>query len=340
MPKPVNRLLLFLTLCCGTGLTAAGQDIHFSQFFASPLTLNPALTGNFDGNLRVAGNYRNQWPTINRAFTTSCVSVDFPIMTERIPENDRLAMGIMGYTDQQADGALKNNFGSFTIAYHKGLDEDGFNRVSAGFQMVYNAKNLNTANLKFEDQLRSDGFTGVTNEIFSSRQLNIGYFDLNAGITYSGTTATNTNFYVGASIYHLTRPKESFRGGQFNLAQRYTVHGGVYVPVSAQLMLHGSGLYQSQAGAHETVMGAALGYNFGDDYNESTTTFYFGSWYRFGDAIIPYVGLEFNKLRLGATYDVNTSKLKTASSSRGGFEISLIYVSKPSGERSMPCPKF
>src|SRR4028118_1209504 len=104
---------------------AHAQDPHFSQFFASPLTLNPALTGKFDGNLRVAGNYRNQWPTINRAFTTSAVSVDFPIMTERIAENDRLAMGIMGYTDQQADGALKNNFGSLTIAYHKGLDEDG-----------------------------------------------------------------------------------------------------------------------------------------------------------------------------------------------------------------------
>jgi type IX secretion system PorP/SprF family membrane protein len=336
----VNRFLLIVLLGCGLGYTAAAQDIHFSQFFSSPLTLNPALTGNFDGNLRVAGNYRNQWPTINRAFTTSSVSVDFPILTGRISENNRLAVGVMGYTDQQADGALKNNFGSLSVAYHQGLDEEGYNRISAGFQMVYNAKNLNTSSLKFEDQLRSDGFTGVTNEIFQATQLNISYFDLNAGLTYSGTTQSNVNYYLGASVYHLTKPKESFRGGQFNLAQRYTIHGGVYLPLNPQLMLHSSGIYQNQAGAHETVLGAALGYNFGDEYNVSETSIYFGSWYRFGDALIPYIGLEFNKLRLGATYDVNTSSLKAASNSRGGFEISLIYINKPSTERNVPCPKF
>lgn len=337
----MNRLLLLVVLCCGLRYAAKAQDIHFSQFFASPLTLNPALTGNFDGTLRVAGNYRNQWPSINRAFTTTALSVDFPILTGRLNENDRLALGVMGYTDQQADGALKNNFGSLTVAYHKGLDEDGFNRISAGFQMVYNAKNLNVGRLKFEDQLRSDGFTGVTNEIFQNTQLNIGYFDLNAGLTYSGTTQSNVNYYLGGSIYHLTKPKESFRGGQFNLNQRYTVHGGVYLPLNSQLMLHSSGIYQNQGGAHETVVGAAVGYTFGSDYEGGAgTALYLGSWYRFGDALIPYVGLEFSSLRLGATYDVNTSALRTASNSRGGFEISLIYINKPGGSKDLPCPKF
>lgn len=336
----VNRLKLLVILCFGVAGVATAQDIHFSQFFASPLTLNPALTGNFDGNLRVSGNYRNQWPTINRAFTTSSVSVDFPILTGSINENNRLAVGILGYTDQQADGALKNNFGSLSVAYHQGLDEDGYNRISAGFQMAYNTKNLNTESLKFEDQLRSNGFTGITSEIFRNNQLNVGYFDLNAGLTYSGTTQSNVNYYLGASAYHLTKPKESFQNGQFNLNQRYTVHGGVYLPLNTQLMLHTSALYQSQAGAHETVLGGAFGYNFGDEYNESGTTLYVGSWYRFGDALIPYIGLEFSKLRLGASYDVNTSSLKTASQSRGGIEFSLIYINKPSGERNLPCPKF
>ncbi|MEO7312428.1 MAG: PorP/SprF family type IX secretion system membrane protein [Chitinophagaceae bacterium] len=318
---------------------AYAQDIHFSQFFASPLTLNPALTGNFDGNLRVAGNYRDQWPTISRAFTTSTISADFPILTSRLPENDRLALGIMGYTDQQADGVLKNNFGSISIAYHKGMDEEGNNRLSVGFQAVYCAKNLNTASLKFEDQLRSDGFTGFTNEIFQGRSFNIGYFDLNAGICYSGTTANNTNFYIGASIYHLTKPKETFAGGQFYLNQRYTIHGGVYFPMGDQVMLHTSAMYQNQGGAHEGLVGAALGYSLGSDY-DSPTTLYAGSWFRVGDALIPYLGLEYGKFRLGLTYDVTTSALKSQNLSRGGFEFSLIYVNKPSGEHSLPCPKF
>lgn len=331
--------LIIITICYCPFVHA--QDIHFSQFFASPLTLNPALTGNFNGNVRVAGNYRNQWPSVNRAFTTSTLSVDFPIMTNKLPENDRMAIGIMGFTDQQADGVLKNNFGSLSIAYNKGLDEDGYNRLSLGFQAVYCAKNLNVTNLKFEDQLRSDGFTGVTTEIFRSNQLSIGYFDLNAGVNYSGTTQNNTNFYVGASAYHLTKPKESFLGGQFNLSQRYTIHGGVYFPLNTQVTLHASGIYQSQGNANEGIVGAALGYTLGAEYGDDPTTVYAGGWYRFADALIPYIGLEYGKFRLGATYDVTTSSLKSVNQTRGGFEISLIYINKPSNSgRSIPCPKF
>jgi len=337
----VKRLffLLFSVAVC----SVKAQDIHFSQFFASPLTLNPALTGNFDGNIRVAGNYRNQWPSIQRAFTTSTLSVDFPILTNRLPENDRMAIGIMGYTDKQADGALKNNFGSLSIAYHKGLDEEGYNRLSIGFQGVYCAKLLDVTNLKFENQLASDGFTLPRTESFASDQINIGYFDLNAGVTYSGTTQNNTNYYLGASVYHLVKPKETFKGGQFNLNQRYTVHGGVYFPINSQLMLHTSALYQNQANAHETVFGAALGYTLGSEYTsggEGATTVYVGSWYRFSDALVPYLGLEYNKFRLGVTYDVTMSSLKSVNQARGGFEISLIYVSKPSTDKSTPCPKF
>ena len=65
---------LFLMSVGVTAVTSA-QDPNFSQFFASPLTLNPALTGKFDGTFRVAGNFRNQWPTINNAFVTKTASV-------------------------------------------------------------------------------------------------------------------------------------------------------------------------------------------------------------------------------------------------------------------------
>ena len=62
--------------------------------------------------------------------------------------------------------------------------------------------------------------------------------------------------------------------------------------------------------------------------------------YDFGDAIIPYVGLEFSDLRVGVTYDINISDLKTASESRGGIEISLIYIKQPPESKGLPCPKF
>src|ERR687890_2099287 len=101
------RTFFFISYFIFLFVKANAQDPHFSQFFASPLTLNPALTGKFDGELRVAGNYRNQWPTINRAFTTTTVSVDFPIMRNHISSTDTWGLGLMGYSDQSANSALK-----------------------------------------------------------------------------------------------------------------------------------------------------------------------------------------------------------------------------------------
>ena len=82
----------------------SAQDPNFSQFFASPLTLNPALTGKFDGSFRVAGNYRNQWPTINTAFRTATASFDIAILQNKLPYNDQFGVGVMGFTDRSANG--------------------------------------------------------------------------------------------------------------------------------------------------------------------------------------------------------------------------------------------
>ena len=65
-----------------------------------------------------------------------------------------------------------------------------------------------------------------------------------------------------------------------------------------------------------------------------------GSWFRLKDALIPYLGIEFGNLRIGASYDVNTSDLKAASSSKGGSEFSIIYIKKAPGNKGIPCPKF
>lgn len=116
------------------------QDPHFSQFFSSPLTLNPALTGKFDGTLRVAGNYRNQWPAFNNVFTTSTASIDFAILQKNIPYNDTWGVGIIALTDKAAGGILTNNYAGISTSYHKALDEDGFSQIGAGFQAVYGQK--------------------------------------------------------------------------------------------------------------------------------------------------------------------------------------------------------
>lgn len=335
----MKRTFLFITLLLSLSFSATAQDPHFSQFFASPLTLNPAFTGKFDGTLRIAGNYRNQWPAFNNVYTTSTLSVDFDILKNKLPYFDRWGVGILALTDQAGSGLIKNNYLGISTAYHKSLDEDGFKQLGIGFQATYGQKRLDRNKLYFEDQLTPFGFTGVTQETFDANNLNVNYLDVNAGLLYTMSTDESNNFYIGASMYHINRPNQSFQGAYWNIATRSTISAGGYFPVSDILTLHTSGIYQYQNKASETVVGGALAAVI-DKVSEQPSNVYGGLWYRLNDAIIPYVGLEFSGFRIGATYDINVSSLKAGSQSRGGMEISIIYIKRPAGFKGIPCPKF
>lgn len=343
----VLRALLLLVLVSFVAASRSyAQDPGFSQFFASPLTLNPALTGKFNGVLRVAGNYRNQWPSINNAFVTSTISLDAPIMRNKLPDNDTWGIGLMAMTDRTASGILTSNFLGFSTAYHKSLDEDGLHQLGVGFQGTYGNRSLDGTRLTFEDGLQLDGtWLRSPSEQINSQYVSVHYFDMNLGLLYNASTNGSNNFYVGASAYHVNHPKESFLGvDTINIPTRMTFHGGGYFPIAGSpSTMYVSALYNHQAGAHELVAGGAWAINANND-EENPVNFYAGLWGRFSnvtDALIPYVGLDYNNFSLGLTYDVNVSSLQTASQSRGGIEISLIYIKKPSdGRRAVPCPKF
>lgn len=338
----MKKLICTLSICLSLGLCAAAQDPNFSQFFASPLTLNPALTGKFDGVYRVAGNYRNQWPTINNAFRTYTASFDMGILKNKIPEFDQFGIGFLGFADDAGNGVLKNNALGMSLAYHKALDEDGLHQLGVGFQGAYVGKRLDVTKVTFEDQLTPSGFTGATSEVFPNQKVSVSYFDMNAGILYNGSTNGYNNFYLGASMYHINRPKESFQDQQyFNLSTRLTLQAGGKVRVGSNNYIHMSANYSRQANATNTVVGGAYALNVNDS-EDNPTNIYIGSWYRFGDAVIPYVGLEFGEFHIGATYDVNISSLKPGSNMRGGAEISLIYIKKPTdpNAKKLNCPKF
>jgi type IX secretion system PorP/SprF family membrane protein len=335
----MKKSAAILSLLLNLSFFIKAQDPHFSQFFASPLTLNPAFTGKFDGTVRVAGNYRNQWPAFNNVYTTSTLSVDFDILKNKLPDFDTWGVGILALTDKAGGGVLTNNYLGLSTSYSKSLDEDGFKQIALGFQGTYGQKRLDRNKLFFEDQLTPYGFTGVTQETFNNDNLNINYLDVNAGILFSASSDETNNFYIGASMYHINRPRESFQGANWNIATRSTISAGGYFPVSDILTFHTSGIYQYQAKASETVVGGALAASL-DNTTENPTNVYGGLWYRVNDAIIPYLGLEFSGLRIGATYDINVSGLKAGSQSRGGMEISVIYIKRPAGFKGIPCPKF
>jgi type IX secretion system PorP/SprF family membrane protein len=337
----MKKIFSTLMVCVALVSVSIAQDPNFSQFFASPLTLNPALTGKFNGVVRVAGNFRNQWPTILNAFETKTASIDFGILKNRLAEIDQLGVGILAVTDRAGDGVLVTNYGGLSLAYHKGLDENGYHQIGAGFQATLTSKRLDITKVKFGDQLTPLGFTGATSEIFSNKQISVNYVDINAGVLYTGSTNGYNSFYIGASMYHINRPKESFKGGQYLLTARTTLQAGGKIPMGPYNYIHFAANHSMQAKAHNTMVGGAFSYNVNQS-EENPTNVYIGSWYRLNDAVIPYIGLEFGGLHIGASYDVNTSALKAASNVKGGIEISLIYIKKPSDPdaKKLNCPRF
>lgn len=332
-------LLVIYIIFVASSLKA--QDPHFSQFFASPLTLNPAFTGKFDGLWRLAVNHRDQWPSIPKAYVTSSASIDFPILKTRIPEGDIFGLGISGLSDASANNQLKLNYGSVSMSYHKALDEDGYNTIGAGFQGTYSSLVLDVSKLLFEDNLTQNGFDPVarpTSETFNNGT-NQNYLDVNAGLLYSGSSNGENNYYLGFSMYHINRPKVSFKDKNWYLNGRVTIHAGGTFPVTDLVSINASAIHQIQNKASETTVGAAVQLAANNDASNPTNV-YIGSWIRFNDAIIPYLGLEINGLRIGASYDVNISSLKAATGNRGGSEFSIIYIKRPVGSKGIPCPKF
>lgn len=219
---------LFIIFTLFFSLALKAQDPHFSQFFASPLTLNPAFTGKFDGQWRLAANHRDQWPSIPKAYVTTSASVDFPILKKKIPEGDVFGVGISGLTDASANNALKLNYGSVSLSYHKALDENGYNTIGAGFQGTYSSMALDITKLTFEDELQQNGFAqGTSSEYLGANPLtgrNQNYFEMNAGLLYSGSSNGENNYYLGASMYHINRPKVGFKDKNWYLTGRLTVH--------------------------------------------------------------------------------------------------------------------
>ena len=326
-----------------TGIRA--QDFHLSQYFASPLSINPAQAGKFEGKVRATLNYRNQWPTINHAFVTTIASAEMKIDGGLLPEHDAVGVGVLANIDRVFNGILETNQFSLAAAYHKGLDGRGYHHLSGALQGTYSNKGFDLARIVFEDQIISliGGSLTPTREHFIANSVN--YLEYSAGLMYSGATNINNMFYVGASIYHINRPEEFFTDYTFTVHRRHTVQAGAYFPISQVMKMHFSGIYMEQGSSYEIVGGGALESSLSNTRSNRPVKLYTGLWWRVNDALIPYIGLNFFDFRLGVSYDINLSKLKKTSDYQGGIELSLFYIFNPDSIKKMlrkpcGCPDF
>ncbi len=326
-----NRLFAFAVGFCALIVTGSAQDVHFSQFNASPLTLNPALTGKLPCTYRAAINYRNQWNTIPAPYVTYSGAFDAALWKHRLG-GDAVGVGMLLMNDVSGDGNLTNMGANISLAYHKALGENHI--LSAGFQGTFVQKNVDINNLIFNSQI--DGNGNINPGSGEPFQGGFNYFDLQAGIHWSAILSDNFSINLGGAYYHILRPVETFLNDNSNrLDPRYVGHGGVMIGMGDALTLSPSVLYMYQSGAQELNVGSSM------TYNMESASLFAGLWYRNMDAVIALTGIEVAQFTFGFSYDVTVSGAAKANNHQGAFELSLTYNGcvepKP---RVLHCPQF
>ena len=97
-----NIKLLVLALLVSAG--AYCQDPSFSQFFSSPLNVNPALTAHINSKWRAISNIRDEWVGPASPYATGTISYDSKILKNKISDNTVIGIGGMLMYDQAMQG--------------------------------------------------------------------------------------------------------------------------------------------------------------------------------------------------------------------------------------------
>jgi type IX secretion system PorP/SprF family membrane protein len=318
------------------------QDLHFSQFFNSPLTTNPANTGFIpDGDYRLGINYRNQWSNImTMPYKTMSAFGDVQIMKDKL-ENGWAGVGGVILRDVAGSGNLTSTKMYASVAYHQMLGYSSL--LSLGFNVGYANKQINTSNLKFPDQFDGKFFDNkLPTSTFLSRN-NIGYFDMQVGMNYAYFPTENIYINAGASVHHVNKPRESFfdetNGVSNQVPMRYIGFLNASLKLNDQWIINPNVYYTSQSTVNELVGGLNAHYNLSGDGMYQLIG---GVYYRLNEALVPMIGLGYNDYTFSFTYDATMSSLKNYNDTRGAFEFSLVKqgIINPNGHRVTPCPTF
>jgi type IX secretion system PorP/SprF family membrane protein len=339
---------IYLVLIALTTLLAAGaQDIHYTQFYNTPLTTNPALTGVVPGTYRVGVIYRNQWFSgvnngfFNSPYQTPSISFDMPI---NLANKD--AIGVGGFILYDAAGA--SSFGTFSAqvsgSYIKRLGAN--HQLSAGIQVGFTMTSFK--NPQFASQYQGNEFNG---NILSGVNLqpNVKYANFNAGLLYYGKLTSKISLYLGGTIFNTTVPKYNLTSDQSKktLYLRGNISGGMDFTLGRRFHLLPSVLWMRQTTNTQLNTGLGFGYDINMKTNLTIGVFNRANdiitRYHQAESAIVYAAFQVKGFKLGASYDFTVSKFKEAGAGTGGLEISLIYIGMPKSvslKEMMFCPRF
>jgi type IX secretion system PorP/SprF family membrane protein len=341
MKTKLNCLLAVIAVF--TTSTLYAQDLHFSQFFNSPLSTNPANTGFIpDGDYRLGVNFRDQWSSIMAVpYKTMSAFGDVQVM-KNLDQTGWVGVGGLILRDVAGSGNLTSTKLYGSVAYHQMLGYSSL--LSLGFNVGYANKRINTANLKFPDQFDGKFFDNKLPTSAVLNKTNIGYLDMQAGLNYAYFPSEKIYVNVGFSTHHINRPEESFFESNDitnRVPRRYIGFLNGSFMINDQWIINPNAYFTMQAKSSELVAGLNAHYNLSGD---GEYVLMGGLYYRYKESIIPLIGLGYKDYAFTFTYDATMSDLKNYNNTRGAYEFSLVkqgvFDRYNGNRRSTICPSF
>ncbi|NQX96680.1 MAG: PorP/SprF family type IX secretion system membrane protein [Flavobacteriales bacterium] len=330
------KLLIYI-LSLSTISSTIAQDIHLAQSNMTPLLVNPANAG-AEYTMRGILNYRNQWGSVSEPFVTMMASFDMNL--KKAKRGKRLgyfAGGIYMFKDEAGSSEMKTTQFNLSVAYHINLNEK--HTLGLGVQGGYFQRSANTQSLSWGNQFDGYQYNQAisTGEGTNFTGFSFGATDYTSGIVW--TFRNKENFFSdnsllitsGISLHHLTKPDfETQHLVPDQLHYRFIWHGNAIVSLNSKLSALPYVLYSKQGPIHEILFGSDVLYKLKNTYKhtgeDNTMAVGGGLFYRWNDAIIASIILQYSNYTLGFSYDINTSSLNNATNKNGGFEFSLRYV--------------
>ena len=328
-------------------LLSFAQDFHLSQYWASPLNLNPALAGVMEDNIRFAANYRNQWFRYS-SFTTYAISADANLFRKKLGGNF-LGFGVGFVQDVEGDGEFKNTGIHVNLAYNQRFSGRKSNHyLGFGLQSAYASKQINLQELVYGSLFEINDNSDPIDFLDYNRR---SFIDFGAGLNYFVNIDNRHSIGGGFALSHIAKPNVSFgnndedvlyRKFSFNFSAKVNLKNDIVsiIPIM---------LFQKQGPHAELDFGSYVKFLLN---NQNNTALYFGGQYRLSayeatnlasDAFILGVRANYQSLDIGLSYDITTSDLRNAASFMGGPELYVIYsvpTSKSNYKEMLNCPKF
>jgi len=323
-----NKILFIVLVYAGCMQYADvhAQDPYFSQYFSSPMTLNPALIGKDIADWRALTNFRSQWwgSSETAPFTTTAISIEKAYHTG---SNGKSSFGI-GFSllsDASNSGLLKNNFFTLGTAYNLALDGKGDEQLGLGLEAGYANRLIDADKLEFQSQFGSMGFQRSASSGDPVNILSNHYFDMNVGVHYSRNTTNHWGYRFGIAIFHVGTPKESiYNSTTYNINRRYSLQAGLVFKQANGSELNFSAVNDRQGSNNVLTIGSLYKFKVNNTDN-GIQNFNLGLWDRINDSFYPYIGLEGKNWLIGFTYDVINKNLNTALNSVQSMEFSLAW---------------